>query len=148
MILIWMIIISLLSLQTNATEFNDRSCGDMDESACEMFHQLNKFRIEKGRKALTINLDCVRAAQEHAQDMYDRGYFSHNSPNETFKQRMKRHGLLGNYGENIAKAPSLIRAKNAWLRSWGHRANILKSNYKSTGVGHVHGLWVQCFSGK
>ncbi len=67
-------------------------------------------------------------ARAHADDMFRRGYFSHDTPEgvDPF-QRMKQAGIVfGLAGENLALAPTLDIAHNGLMNSPGHRANILK----------------------
>lgn len=61
--------------------------------------------------------------------------------------------IIGNYykGENIAKGQTTADAVvNAWYSNTGHRTNILKDKYVSTGIGCVKyknvNYWVQVFS--
>lgn len=122
----------------------------MSSEEIEMFKATNQQRLVQGLGPLEVSSTCVRAAQEHAFDMVRRGYFSHDSPNESFSQRMNRYGLLGTYvGENIARGSEDVSTiLNMWMNSSGHRANILNAQYRSLGIGKFQDHWVQCFSGR
>lgn len=123
-------------------------CGSMNVESCEVFVLTNQERLKAGLSALGILNKCNVMAQDHAEDMVARGYFSHDSPTETFSQRVRRYQLSGAWvGENIARAGSSEGAIAGWMNSSGHRANILSNNYRSMGVGYFQGHWVQCFSG-
>jgi uncharacterized protein YkwD len=51
-------------------------------------------------------------------------------------------------GENLAKGYSDAKTVvDAWMKSPGHRANILNPDYKQFGVGQACGVFVQFFSG-
>ena len=51
------------------------------------------------------------------------------------------------YGENIARGQSSAsEVMKDWMKSEGHRYNILWDQYHSIGVAHSGGYWVQVFS--
>lgn len=134
---------------TSGEESPELSCLFMTELECEMLHLVNDVRVEAKVEPLRSLEPCVQAAQAHALDMFERDYFSHDSPEQTFSERMLSYGLGGaTYGENIALSMGEPQeALSLWLHSPGHLANILNPDFKSTGIGHHQGRWVQCFSG-
>ena len=105
----------------------------------------NKTRKENGLKLLCIDSTLTKAAREHSKDMIRRGYFGHNSPKgESNGERLKRLGYdWSATGENLAwGSGSFSTAKNrfqAWMRSEGHRLNILSQKYEEVGVGVIKG---------
>jgi uncharacterized protein YkwD len=107
---------------------------------------INRERISHGESALELNAQLQVAAQGHTQSMVSEDYFEHIGPNgETPLARMRAAGYIYSshigyaIGENIAwgtlwlGTPSKIVA--AWMASPGHRANILDSQYRETGIG-------------
>jgi uncharacterized protein YkwD len=107
---------------------------------------INRERISNGEIALELNPQLQAAAQGHTQSMVSEDYFEHIGPNgETPLARMRAAGYIYSshvgyaIGENIAwgtlwlGTPSKIVA--AWMASPGHRANILDSQYRETGIG-------------
>ena len=108
---------------------------------------VNVERTRRGERALRANADLARSAAEHSADMVARNYFDHTSPGgETVLERIKASTYLpprAGYivGENIAlgtmrlATPSAIVA--SWMKSPGHRANILDGDYRDTGLGVV-----------
>ena len=109
---------------------------------------VNQERAKQGLKPLTHRADLKNVAQKKAEDLINSNYFSHTSPNYGSPfDMMKTFGI--NYstaGENIAKGQkSPQEVMNAWMNSSGHRANILKPEYDTIGVGFYHGAWVQMF---
>lgn len=88
-----------------------------------------------------------KAAQEHAEDMLDRGYYSHVSPEgETVEDRYRDHGgsRWQRVAENIASCEGcetpptrerIARFHDGWMRSPGHRENILMEGLESFGFG-------------
>jgi uncharacterized protein YkwD len=125
----------------------------MSIEECDMMKAINKVREDKGLNPLQALAKCVEAAGDHAEDMVKRGYFSHNSPDESWSDRMGRYGLKGTYvGENIAYGNEVSGTVRQWMNSPGHRKNILRPQYKSSGIGYAitergRRYWVQCFAG-
>ncbi|MBQ4324582.1 MAG: LysM peptidoglycan-binding domain-containing protein [Clostridia bacterium] len=106
----------------------------------EVVRLVNKERQERGLKGLSQNWELARVARIKSRDMQQNGYFSHNSPvyGSPF-QMMKSFGIsYRSAGENIAKGYATPEAVvNAWMRSEGHRANILSNSFTEIGVGYV-----------
>lgn len=111
----------------------------------------NVNRSQSGRKALVLDAELCRVAQAKADDMAQRGYFSHNSPTYgSPSQMLKSFGIGYRYmGENIAKgytsADSVVKG---WMNSQGHRENILNASFGKLGVGYNASAktWVQIFT--
>lgn len=100
---------------------------------------INAIREEVGLKRLKIDLKLTRVAREKSKDMVVNKYFSHISPTygSPFKM-MKAFGVSYKYaGENIASGylrPGTVVL--GWMKSPGHKANILKPEYTHIGVGY------------
>lgn len=130
------------------------SCGTLSEILCDVLKLVNQERAAIGIGSLGILSTCIQAAQFHADDMATLNYFGHDSPTETWLERMNRYGLnVSAVAENIAMGQnSAIEVMTSWMNSPGHKANILNASYKSIGIGLATRsdgtkLWVQCFSG-
>lgn len=88
--------------------------------------------------------DCARA---HSLEMAELKYFSHTSPTdglETKRDRVKAVGLNPALiaeniymSEGITPEQAVQKAMKAWMKSPGHRANILSAQYTQIGVGLV-----------
>ncbi|MEV6241119.1 CAP domain-containing protein [Lentzea sp. NPDC051838] len=99
---------------------------------------VNDQRAAKGCKALVIDDRITTAAQGHSADMANKGYFSHTSEPEktTFATRMKNAGYPKPGGENIAMGYATPAAvMDGWMKSQGHRENILNCDFTAMGVG-------------
>jgi uncharacterized protein YkwD len=106
---------------------------------------LNRARVRRGVPKLRFNRRLGRAARGHSADMARRGYFSHNSRSgASFLDRIRRSGYLRRtrrwmVGENIAWGTGRLATPRsivrAWMRSPGHRANILNRRFRHIGVG-------------
>lgn len=118
---------------------------------------VNRERAAKTLPPLKLNEDLNRLATAKSKDMRDRSYFSHTSPvYGTPFQMFSDAGLSKKWnamGENIAKGqPDARTVVNAWMKSRGHRKNILNPHYTELGVGYVSNsgqpIWTQIFAGK
>ncbi|MGC4379429.1 CAP domain-containing protein [Fictibacillus sp. Mic-4] len=114
---------------------------------------VNKERSKQGLAPLKDNASLDKTATLKAEDMRDKNYFDHNSPTygDPF-QMMKQFGI--NYSraaENIAAGQKDAQdVMDSWMKSPGHRANILDPNLKEIGIGYATGgsygtYWVQQF---
>jgi len=107
-----------------------------------VFNLTNSERAKFGQKALSWNHKLATAARNKAQDMINRDYFSHNTPDGkspwTFVLAAGYNYVYA--GENLAMNFTTSEAMmSAWMNSGGHRANILSANFKELGVGVVVG---------
>ncbi len=108
---------------------------------------VNLQRARHGERALRPNADLSRAAAAHSADMVARDYFDHTSPGgETLLDRIKASTYLpprAGYilGENIALGTMQLATPAAivssWMKSPGHRANILNGGFRDSGLGVV-----------
>jgi uncharacterized protein YkwD len=107
---------------------------------------LNAERVARRLKPLRHNRKLARAAVGHSRDMVTRGYFAHNGADGDPVSRIKRAGYIPRagvwtigenlaYGTGAAASPAQIVA--AWMRSPGHKANILTRGFKEIGIGIV-----------
>jgi uncharacterized protein YkwD len=109
----------------------------------------NQMRADKGCKPLRTSERLTKAAQRHANDMAAKNYFSHTSLNGTqWYERIRAAGYHDAAGENIAYGFATPRGVvKAWMKSPGHRRNILDCSFKAIGVGYNGDgkYWVQDF---
>ncbi|MFA6256729.1 MAG: CAP domain-containing protein [Candidatus Paceibacterota bacterium] len=104
----------------------------------------NEERQELNLPTLTVNPLLEQAAQMKAQDMADKGYFAHTSPEgKTPWYWMEVAGYKYQYaGENLAvNFRDSEDVTRAWLASPTHRANIVKGNYTEMGTGIARGKY-------
>ena len=103
--------------------------------------ELNRVRIARGLVPLRVDATLQRAARAHSVDMLQNGYFAHGA----FAERMQRYGAARWFvGENLAWAVSANAATfvRMWLRSPGHRANVLRPSFRRVGVAAVTGRFL------
>ena len=103
-----------------------------------IFNLTNSERAKYGLSSLSWNYKLTEAARAKAQDMIDKDYFSHISPDgRTPWNFITATGYNYIYaGENLAMNFSVAEdVMAAWMASGGHRDNILSGNFKELGVG-------------
>ncbi len=116
--------------------------GTVDAQAeQEMFKDVNNEREKAGVAPLTFDNALRNVGRAHSQDMFQRGYFSHYTPEgQSPFDRMDKAGITYTYaGENLALAPSTPLAMQGLMNSPGHRANILNPHFKKIGIGVIDG---------
>lgn len=114
---------------------------------------INAARADAGLPPVALDAGLSRMAHDHACDMAARGYFDHTAPDGSgLFDRATRAGLSGfcQLAENIARGQQDIPTVMAiWLRSPGHRANLLDAGLTHVGLGRAPGPhWVQVFGGQ
>ncbi len=105
---------------------------------------------------LHLSAPLTRAAQSHADDMLNKGYFEHSgSDGSTAAQRVAASGYrYRRVGENIALGPENAQeVVHGWLASPGHCQNIMDAAFLDIGIayavsssGRPRIYWVQDFA--
>ena len=116
--------------------------------AHQILSLVNSARQSKGYKPVKLDPLLCQACLGHCRDMIQYKFFSHRSLAPGKTQFWERAMLLGTQArsENIAKGqPSPQMVMNAWMKSSGHRNNILDPSVKRMGVGWVGMYWTQMF---
>lgn len=107
----------------------------------KIIYWTNYYREQEGLPPLDQNSKLTQAAVVKAKDMFARQYFEHTSPTgKTAADLVIAEGY--NYrivGENLALGDFKDEKDlvDAWMASPGHRANILKKDYKDIGVSAI-----------
>ncbi|MGY5075474.1 CAP domain-containing protein [Streptomyces sp. G7(2002)] len=112
--------------------------GTAARFAQKVVELVNAQRAQHGCGPLTVDPRIQKAAQAHSDDMAARNYYEHNTPEGVDPgTRMTKAGFpWSSWAENIFKSPKdPATAVDGWMKSPGHRDNILNCSYKSTGVG-------------
>ncbi|WP_019875805.1 CAP domain-containing protein [Sporichthya polymorpha] len=137
------------ALTASSAEAASVSGSTRAELRTDVVASVNAARAKAGCKPLKVSSQLTTAAQRHADDMVRTNLFSHTSANgRSWITRIKKAGFKKPGGENIARGhTSTERVMTAWLKSPGHRANILNCKFRQIGVGHnANGnYWVQDF---
>jgi uncharacterized protein YkwD len=111
------------------------------ELEAEMLNLVNQERRAKGLKPLVADTALRAVARQHSKDMFNRGYFSHRSPegSDPFDRIRRANIRFLAAGENLALAPTLSIAHTGLMNSPGHRANILQKRFGRVGIGVIDG---------
>jgi uncharacterized protein YkwD len=105
---------------------------------------INAARIEAQLPQLTEDPALSQRAQQRAQWMCDTRQFTHDGMMAAFEGSPYRWK-----GENLAQGHRDPRAVHGQLmNSPGHRANILKKQFDSVGIGHACDITVELFGGR
>lgn len=133
--------------------FQTNQISTDEQSENIMFDLVNKERIGKGLNALKSDQDLKKIARAYSADMFQRGYFSHYSPEgKTVADRVLNTSIdFLVVGENLAYAPDIELAHQGLMNSPGHRENILSTDYHKIGIGVMDGgvygrMFTQVFS--
>ena len=117
-----------------------------------MLRLVNVERAKVGCPAVRWEPRLATAARLHSQDMANRKYFSHTSlDGRSPWDRIRAQGYTSGSAENIAAGQQTAAAvMTAWMKSTGHKANILACSNRALGVGVGYGgpygiYWTQDF---
>ncbi|MEX2013264.1 MAG: CvpA family protein [Candidatus Levyibacteriota bacterium] len=107
----------------------------------EMLNLLNTEREKQELEKLVFNEPLAEVGRRHCEDMFKRGYFSHDTPEGLSPfDRMDKADISYSYaGENLALAPNVVTAMRGLMESPGHKANILSPNFGRVGIGVIDG---------
>jgi uncharacterized protein YkwD len=102
---------------------------------------VNDARREQGLAVLAHSDVLSEIARAHSQDMARHDYLGHEDrrgrgPDWRVEQRRVRYRKLAeNVAENQGWQDPVSKAVEGWLRSAGHRRNIMDAELTRTGVG-------------
>lgn len=113
-----------------------------DVSKALLIELLNEERESSGLEPLKENQVLNTAAVLKADDMLNKDYFAHTSPDGLspwyfFQQAGYNYNMAG---ENLAIGfLDSSEVQQAWLDSPSHKANLLNENYKEVGIAVLRG---------
>jgi uncharacterized protein YkwD len=110
----------------------------------------NAERARHGLPKLRENWRLRRAASRHSTRMVGSHFFDHTTPaGLTMAERIRSTGYTNgahawSIGENIAwgsgRLATASQIQHGWMKSPGHRANILQRSFREIGIGIAPGL--------
>jgi uncharacterized protein YkwD len=115
-----------------------------DPAIQEFVRLVNAKRRSMGCPELKWDSRVAAVAWDHSADMVSRHFFSHTNPDKKGpSERLQESNLLySSAAENLARrAKTGQEAFDAWLRSPGHRRNMLDKRFTRHGVGRVGDRW-------
>ena len=140
----------MISCNNKATNPGNNTSISADAQA--VFDLVNKERIKAGLKEYKLDAKLCQAANKRAEEIVEK--YDHVRPDgRDFDTVLDEYGFNSKAymrGENIvAMRESASSAMNAWMKSQGHKDNILADYYTTIGVGvyEYNGskYWVQLF---
>jgi uncharacterized protein YkwD len=116
---------------------------ELDSTRAAILCLLNEERRQHGLAPLRRSAELELASQLHSDDMGVRKFFAHRTPDGVDPSaRMEAAGYpvtTTATGENLAwgsKAEATpVRIVEGWMKSPGHRENILRREFTEVGVG-------------
>lgn len=111
--------------------------GTLSSQGSRILQLANAERAKVGAKPLKSNTDLNKLATMKSQDIVENNYFSHQSPTYGSPfDMMKTYGISYMYaGENLAINNDADQAHDAWMKSEGHKKNILNPDFTEIGIG-------------
>jgi uncharacterized protein YkwD len=106
----------------------------------KLFHKINAARNNHNRKHLDLAPRISKMARNHSEKMAQKGKIFHSCLSCKFKG-----WNWSALAENVGTGPSVGAVHKKFMRSPGHRSNILGTQYDKVGVGIVQRkgkLWV------
>ena len=105
-------------------------------SAGAIVEAMNRERAAHGLGPLRLNSALSEAAGDRIDDMFAKRYFAHVSPDgiKPFVWASRRGYRYRLIGENLAVGFAGTRVVDGWMRSPGHRENILQRGFDEVGI--------------
>jgi uncharacterized protein YkwD len=103
---------------------------------------INRARRERGLRPLRLSSELARAADAHAREMGQGGFFAHESSDGTSPSaRIRRYYGGSTVGEALLwRSPGVSpdEAVELWLASRPHRKILLSGALRDAGIGAIH----------
>ncbi len=128
------------ALQTPAVkaQVQQKPVVDPAPTVNELLTETNKARTDNGLQPLVLDERLNVTAQAKCQDMLEKNYWSHDTPDGTKPWAgITEHEIYyQTAGENLGYGyKTAIQQVDGWMKSPGHRANILKAEFTNVGFG-------------
>jgi uncharacterized protein YkwD len=134
-----LLVIAGLSLVRDTTEPEPLPSAGRGDSRCwrvrpaerAFAKKINRARRSGNRGRLSLDPELSKVARRHTKEMVRHNTLYHTS-STALRRRVVRWNLLG---ENVGVGVTPTTLHKAFMRSPGHRANIMRSNFRHSGVG-------------
>ena len=146
---------AVLPATAQPTASADPVLVSVDSLEADLLRLVNAQRRARGLRPLRRSRRLAAAADAHSRTLARRGLFAHRLPGgPTIARRLR--GFYPSSGfrrwsvsENLVAMSPMLTAREAlalWLRSPGHRRNLMLPRWREIGVGAVHataapGIW-------
>ena len=139
------VILLLLLMFSSGYSFEKQvSTGPADPMIREFVKLVNAKRLSAGCPKLKWDNRVATIARDHSRDMVSRHFFNHTNPDGKgpFERLKKLNRPFSAAAENIALGPRTGKGVyDTWLRSPGHRENMLDCRFTRHGVGRTEDRW-------
>ncbi len=118
--------------------------ANSNPDAQQIFELMNRARLEHGLMTLKWSDRLATAAEVHARRVVKEPELSHQYGGESdLAERATREGVqFAAIAENIATGDSIVKIQEGWMRSLGHRANILNPQMDTVGIAVIEGIGI------
>ncbi len=125
------------SATSTPTPSTGKESGDLSQQEKLLLDLINQERAKSNIAPLAADSELMNVAKTKANDMTKNNYFSHYSPTYGSPfDMMRQFGITFKAAaENIAGNSTVEGAVTSWMKSEGHRNNIMNGNYNYTGIG-------------
>ncbi|KAJ2398344.1 hypothetical protein GGI05_000152 [Coemansia sp. RSA 2603] len=134
------------SLQAEPSQTPIKVQAQQDDWRQEMLTLLNNLRAKVGKKALVLNSNMNKLAQDHSDYQASIKTMTHNDT-KPLGDRVKAYGIRwGGIAENVVyNTKTVSQAIQAWANSPGHYRNMI-GDYEIVGFGETNLYWTQNFA--
>lgn len=108
----------------------------------QAFDSINAERRKANLSPLVMDSAMLYLAREHSENMAKSGFFSHRSGNGAMVDDRARdagindwRGIAENIAANKDAKNAVAMAIECWLKSEGHRRNLLSADWTRSGIG-------------
>ena len=127
---------------TQSSAQSEKGLAPTSRVAADVIKFTNVERTHYQRPALRANLRLMRAAQLQAEQMARARHMAHELPGARYPRMIDRMAATDyrwyTAGENVAFGQAnAAKVVDSWMRSRGHRANILNDNFTEMGAGYA-----------
>jgi uncharacterized protein YkwD len=133
-----------ITSQGSNTSVSSKPQAELNDYENAVAAYINDYRVANGLNAIAYEPTLTYVAKYRSQDLIDRNYWSHYTPEGTtvfnlFKENGVKYKIGG---ENLGQAtPADIGTPEAFMNAWknspSHNANMLRQGYSYIGVGMV-----------
>ena len=123
----------------------DAASAFAQDVEAQILKLVNAERIHEGLGALASDAKLAGIARAHSADMLNKGYFSHTNTagcgsscrvtNAGYAWRATGENIYTMEGYDMSASETARQMVDGWMKSSGHRANILNSSYTNHGIG-------------
>jgi len=134
----WILVAASLVLFVISPVLRAQSVFDTSANVAEQFllTAANQDRTARGLQPLRLDPTLAQAALAHAREMASHRDISHQFPGEPkLSERGASAGArFSLISENVAEAPIATMIHDLWMRSKGHRENLLDPKVDAVGI--------------